>query len=479
MSELGALPATEDAAVGGSAVATKGADWGGKAILVAMLAIAMAIPGLFVFGLVAERTHRAAAAVAEVSALQGGPQSILGPQLIAPYAQSDDKGVLRNSGWWVVSPDQGRADIRVRTTTLHRGIFEVPIYHANVDLSAQFAAPASPPDIPAGAQIDWSRAQIVMGFSDLRGARTDVVAHYSQTGATTPLAFSPAPAVDLGSLKASSSPQDAGNGFGLVTAPGGALAATRSGVVTAHMEFTGAARISVLPFAKSTTVSIGGDWPSPSFDGGFLPATRRVAAREFSAGWSVPFIARGLSEAGPSAIVSLAALGPKDLVVSFVRADNPYENVTRALKYGVLFIGLVFLTFFVFEALSGRRLHPAQYLMIGLAQMVFYLLLLSMAEYVGFDVAFVIAAIATVALIGLYAGAVFGSRNYGIRALVVFSGVYGLIYLLMRLDDFALLAGSVASFLGLATAMYLTRNIDWYGGRAAARIVSPAPKHDA
>ena len=418
----------------------KGIAISGKAVLVenaSMLAIAMAIPGLFVFGLVAERTHRAAAAVAEVSALQGGPQSILGPQLIAPYAQSDDKGVLRNSGWWVVSPDQGRADIRVRTTTLHRGIFEVPIYHANVDLSAQFAAPASPP------------------------------------------AFSPAPAVDLGSLKASSSPQDAGNGFGLVTAPGGALAATRSGVVTAHMEFTGAARISVLPFAKSTTVSIGGDWPSPSFDGGFLPATRRVAAREFSAGWSVPFIARGLSEAGPSAIVSLAALGPKDLGVSFVRADNPYENVTRALKYGVLFIGLVFLTFFVFEALSGRRLHPAQYLMIGLSHMVFYLLLLSMAEYVGFDVAFVIAAIATVALIGLYAGAVFGSRNYGIRALVVFSGVYGLIYLLMRLDDFALLAGSVASFLGLATAMYLTRNIDWYGGRAAARIVSPAPKHDA
>jgi inner membrane protein len=113
--------------------------------------------------------------------------------------------------------------------------------------------------------------------------------------------------------------------------------------------------------------------------------------------------------------------------------------------------------------------------MIGVAQMVFYLLLLSLAEYIGFDFAFVIAAIATVALIGLYAGAAFKSRAYGLRALVVFSGVYGLIYLLMRLEDFALLAGSMASFAGLATAMYLTRNLDWYGGRATNARLGQTP----
>jgi len=154
--------------------------------------------------------------------------------------------------------------------------------------------------------------------------------------------------------------------------------------------------------------------------------------------------------------------------------DNPYDNVNRALKYAVMFVGLVFLSFFVFEALSGQRLHPAQYLMIGLAQMVFYLLLLSLAEYVGFDWGFLAAGGATVLLIGIYAGAVFKSRAYGARALVVFTLVYALSYLLMRLEDFALLAGSLASFIGLAAAMYLTRNIDWYGKRPPAPAAPPA-----
>jgi inner membrane protein len=131
-----------------------------------------------------------------------------------------------------------------------------------------------------------------------------------------------------------------------------------------------------------------------------------------------------------------------------------------------MFVGLVFLTFFVFEALSGRRLHPAQYVLIGLAQMVFYLLLLSLSEYIGFDLGFIIAAVATVGLIGLYAGAAFHSRARAGQALAVFGIIYGLIYLLMRLEDFALLAGSIASFVGLTAVMWLTRDIDWYGGRS-------------
>jgi inner membrane protein len=189
----------------------------------------------------------------------------------------------------------------------------------------------------------------------------------------------------------------------------------------------------------------------------------------------VPFIARGLSDNADSSALSLDSLGGKDLGVSFVPANNPYKNVQRALKYAVMFVGLVFLTFFVFESLSGRRVHAAQYLLVGLAQMVFYLLLLSLAEYAGFDWAFLAAAGATVLLIGLYAGAAFRSGAMGAQALGIFAGVYGLIYLLLRLEDFALLAGSIASFLGLAGAMYLTRNLDWYGGKPAAKQAASAP----
>ena len=254
--------------------------------------------------------------------------------------------------------------------------------------------------------------------------------------------------------------------FGLIAAPGAAIASSQTGGdFDAVLRFTGAQRLSVMPFAKSTHVVIAGDWPAPSFDGAFLPGSRQLTKGAFTAAWDVPFLARGLAAEGGLGALSLSKLGGRDVGLTFALANNPYENVTRSLKYGVMFVGLVFLTFFVFEALSGKRLHPAQYVLIGLVQMIFYLLLLSLSEYVGFDAGFALGAIATVGLISLYASWAFKERKQGFRALAVFGPLYALIYCLMRLEDFALLAGSVASFIGLAAAMYLTRNIEWYGGQ--------------
>ena len=128
-----------------------------------------------------------------------------------------------------------------------------------------------------------------------------------------------------------------------------------------------------------------------------------------------------------------------------------------------MFIGLVFLAYFLFESMARRRVHPAQYVLIGLAQLIFYLLLLSIAERVGFDLAFLVSAGATVALISAYAGWVFESRRQGLIALAAFSTLYVLIYVLMRLEDFALLVGALTSFAAIAAVMYFTRGIDWYG----------------
>ena len=455
--------------------ARRSAGWGGKALLVCLLALLMAIPGMFVFGLVAERSHRADGVVAEVSNLQGGMQRILGPLLVAPYTYVAEKGVTRG-GWYIVSPETGGASAEVKTHALHRGIFDVPVYDVTADFKATFAPRSAEANLPSQARIDWSRARIVIGFSDLRGVKDDLTGIYKDSAGETRVAFSPASGINLGEEGAVSDATDAGmlaraaagesSRYGLVEAPAAAVVETHGpGTFSAHLHFAGAKRLGLLPFAKTTQIDIRGDWLSPSFDGGFLPMTRALGDKGFSAAWHVPFIARGLADRGDTDAISVSALSAKDLGVTFARANNPYDNVTRALKYAVMFVGLVFLTFFVFEALSGKRLHPAQYVLIGLAQMVFYLLLLSLSEYVGFDLAFAAAAVATVVLISLYAGWAFGESRFRLRALVIFTAVYTLIYLLMRLDDFALLAGSVASFVGLSTAMYLTRNIEWYGGR--------------
>jgi inner membrane protein len=407
--------------------------------------------------------------VQEISNLQGGAQQILGPLMIVPYTvPAQAEGGSETTGWYVISPEEGSVDANLDATVRYRGLFQVPTFHANqVQVTARFGAPPAVLNLPTGATVDWAQAQIVMGFSDLRGAQRDVVGRVTPTGGPAAnVTFAPE-GLNLGEPRTRGPARGEGrSGFGLLSTPAAALLAGRQGgTFTTTLELTGAQRLAVLPFARSTRVRMHGDWASPSFDGGFLPATRTVTAQGFDARWNVPFLARGLTDHGPQGELNLAAFGDRDVGVTLMRQNDPYQSVTRALKYAVMFVGLVFLTFFVFEAMSGRRLHPAQYVLIGMAQMVFYLLLLSLSEWVGFDIAFGAAAVATVGLIGLYAGWAFRSTRYQIQALAIFTAVYGLIYLLMRLEDFALLAGSLASFLGLSVAMWLTRNLDWYAGR--------------
>jgi inner membrane protein len=177
---------------------------------------------------------------------------------------------------------------------------------------------------------------------------------------------------------------------------------------------------------------------------------------------------------------SIAGLDATALGISFIEVADPYQSVTRCLKYVLLFLGLVFLSYFVLEVSTGKRIHPAQYILVGVVQIIFYLLLLSLAERIGFDWAFCIAGGATVALLSLNAGWVFSSRLQALRALVTFTLLYLLIYLLLRAEDNALLVGAITSFIAVAAAMYITRKIDWYSplpdrGAVGRPIPPPLP----
>lgn len=445
-----------------------------KLLLVCGLALVMTIPALFVFALLMERTQRAEQVTSEIGGLVGGPQTFLGPVLAVPWRiaplKADDKG---QSGTVVLFAATGRADAQTHTQLRRRSLFSVPVYTADVAFSAGFDLAHAADQAPAGAVLDWNRAELLVGASDARGARSEVRL------AINGKALSVAPAVlvaesDL-QVQARRGPfqgSEAQAKLHLFGAPAASLAPSPSAApvqVTGALSFNGARRIGVLAFAKTTTVAMRGDWGSPSFDGGFLPVQRRVAGdggpaiKGFSANWTVPFVARGVAEAGGDEV--LGRLGATEMAVSFVEPANPYQSVARSLKYALLFVGLVFLTYFIFETTTGRRVHPAQYVLVGLAQIIFYLLLLSLAERLGFDLGFLIAACATVLLISLYARAVFGGVGRFLLALALFSGLYGLIYVLMRLEDYALLVGAVASFAAIALVMYFTRRIDWYGAR--------------
>jgi inner membrane protein len=172
---------------------------------------------------------------------------------------------------------------------------------------------------------------------------------------------------------------------------------------------------------------------------------------------------------------SITGLDASALGVSFIEVADPYQCVNRSLKYVLLFLGLVFLSYFTFEVTTGKRVHPAQYLLVGMAQIIFYLLLLALAERIGFDLGFLIAGTATVVLLSANAGWVFSSRSQQIRALAIFTLLYVLIYVLLRLEDNALLVGAAVSFLTVAAAMYFTRGIDWY----SSLLVTGVAEHQA
>jgi inner membrane protein len=162
-----------------------------------------------------------------------------------------------------------------------------------------------------------------------------------------------------------------------------------------------------------------------------------------------------------------------------IRLADSYRSIRRSLHYITLFLGLVFLTYFLFEVMTGKRVHPAQYALVGIAQTIFYLLLLSLSEHLGFDVSFLIAGAATVALFSINTEWVFGSRTLALRALAIFTLLYAFIYVLLRVEAYALLVGAIASFVAIAAAMYITRNVDWYGSGASVSGSSPAPPPSA
>lgn len=443
---------------------------GFKLIIVCVLALLMVIPALFVYGLVQERSSRAAEVVNEISSHVGGQQTFLGPTLLIPYTippqtitQSTQAGV------YLVFPAQASAAVKTTTEERRRSLFKVPVFKAALNLDATFDLAGVPAAAPPNAILDWSRAELVVGVTDPRGALSDATLSVDNHP------FTLVPARTWQTLSFASD-QSQHTRLTLLGTPVNVQPNTTFHT-SAALHFSGAQRIAVLAYGKTTQLSIQGDWRNPGFDGGFLPVDRSITPNGFTAKWSVPFIARGVHAEGPAD--SISNLNATALGVSFVEVTDPYQSVNRSLKYVLLFLGLVFLTYFVFEVTTGRRVHPAQYVLVGLAQIIFYLLLLSFAERIGFDLAFLVAGIATVGLLSINANWVFASRLQGIRAAVIFSLLYLLIYLLLRLEDNALLVGASASFLAIAAAMYFTRHIDWYSPFPTSTAPPPQPGNPA
>jgi inner membrane protein len=224
-----------------------------------------------------------------------------------------------------------------------------------------------------------------------------------------------------------------------------------------------------VPTGKATEVSVTSSWPHPGFSGAFLPETRQTTAAGFTASWRVAYFARAYPQAWLNGAIDQdehrRRVGASQFGLDLVQTVDQYQQAERATKYGLLFILLTFASFFLWELLQTLRLHPVQYLLVGCALIVFYLLLLSISEHVAFATAYLVAAGATVGLVGAYSAAILRAGLKG--ALVVggwLASLYGLLFVLLQLEDVALLVGAIAVFAALALVMFLTRRVEWYAG---------------
>lgn len=443
---------------------------GFRLFVVGVLALFMFIPLLFVSGVIESRADYNEDAIRTVSTEWGGAQQIGGPVLIIPVEEDVVKQVkvfpndpvtgkplynedgTRKTDWaektvtearapLALYPDQYDIDLSSETEIRKRGIFRVPVYAAKGQLTFTFPTDRATERLKGEERLLWDQTDLRIYLAENRSLRGEADLRAGDTA----LALEPLPA-------------DRSRG-GIVARTGDPR---QTDVFTFALGFNGAGDLSFAPVGRETKVQLTSDWPHPSFNGAFLPDASEIQDTGFTASWTIPHLARPLPQmqrlderAHPAST--------KPFGLTFFQPNDFYQKAYRVSRYGILFIAMTFLTVFLIESRSERPAHPVQYILIGLAQAIFALLMVSYAEQIGFGAAYLFASAATIGLLVLYAfiGLKLGRQSWVLGLTLVV--LYGVLYLILQTADYALLVGSTLAFVALAGTMYATRNEDWYG----------------
>ena len=431
-----------------------------RLLSVGFLALLLQIPIGMIGRLVSERQERRQGAVAEVSSKWGHTQAITGPVLVVPYThrwtetpaggQQITRTETRNA---IFLPERLEARGELDSEIRNRGIFSIPVYQLGLTVEGEFARPSFSELGVEPAAIAWERAHLAVGISDARAIQEETAVSWNDKQ----VSFRPG----TGAFT------DAGTG---IHATVGVADAMERFKFSFPLSLNGSVGVYLTPFGQNTLVELQSDFGHPSFQGNWLPAERSVSDAAFRAKWSIPFLGRNYPQAWRGEVAMREAIDGSRFGVELVNPVDHYRMAERSVKYAGLFILLTFATVWLIEVLAGVRVHPIQYLMLGGALCLFYLLELSLSEHLGFPVAYAIASVSVIGMIGAYSVVVLHSVG---RALVVGAGVallFSYLYILLMNEDYALLIGSVGLFVILAAIMYATRRVDWYavGARASA-----------
>ncbi len=336
-----------------------------------------------------------------------------------------------------------RIEGTIKPEIRYRGLYEVVVYNGRLNLSGVF----NPPDlnglnVPV-QDIIWKDAILSVGITDMKGIQDFIEIVWNEKK------YSASPGIESKDVMFS----------GISINPLSNAEQVKKYEFNVQINLNGSYGLFFVPAGKETRVELSSDWNNPSFTGTYLPENREITKDGFRASWKVLHLNRNFPQSwlGPQYKVADSAFG-----LDLLLAIDEYQKTMRTTKYAILFLSLTFLTFFMIELLSKKVIHPIQYMLIGFALLIFYTLLLSLSEYLLFKYAYLIAAAAIIILISLYSVSVL----HNLRQTGIITGIlvllYGYLYTILQLQDYALLMGSIGLFIVLAVVMYLTRSIDWF-----------------
>jgi len=418
-----------------------------KFALIGILSIILLIPAAWIRSIINERQIRQSEVLNEISSTWGGAQSIAGPILTIPYRkyiEKDGQKVFLQTEYAHFLPSGLTISGKIDPNILYRGIFKVATYNTLIKTEGIFDWP----DISSlgidPENVEFENAIISVGITDMRGIKDDVSFNLQNSIVTIN------PGIPVRDILNS--------GFHCKVNLN-KFVSNDSLPFNFSMSINGSNSLRFFPIGRVTEVNIASIWPDPSFEGEFLPAKRDISDTGFSASWRITHLNRNYPQSWVNKDYNIDSSG---FGVGLLLPVSHYQKAERSAKYAIMFIGLTFLLFLLIEILNRKRLHPIQYLLTGLSLSIFYILLLSISEQIGFTYAYFCSSIAVILLISLYIQSGYHNMQFTLITSSVLTLLYSFLFVILQMQDYALLFGSIGLFIVLGTFMYLTRKINWY-----------------
>lgn len=430
-----------------------------KMIMVGLLTLVLLIPLEFVKNLITERALRQEEVITEINEKWGENVFLYGPILKVPYTYYEEtisinektketiKQRKANVEFAYFFPEELKAKSNVNTKVLNRNNYESAVFSSKIKFNGSYIRPDFSSKNIANENIQWNKATILIQTTNLKSIKDEVKINFANTNFTFEPVYSSNSKQHIEALET-----------GYIDL--GKILNQGKTAFNFDISYNGSQQIKMVPIGKTTQLSMESNWASPSFTGNFLPddKTKEISDAGFKANWKILHINRAFAQ---QSFDDLPDLSQYAFGVDFVIPVNQYQQNERASKYGFLTIGLTFLIFFLIQSISRIKIHIFQYSMIGLALIMFYTLLISITEHSSFTKAYLIAGIAVIALISLYSVAILKNRKFPMFIGASLTSLYTFLYVIIQLENYALLVGSIGLFAILAAVMYFSRKIDW------------------